>query len=188
MDARIIEKRLRERASKCNRTAYGICRKKRLMSDARRLASIGLRYEMKAQGVSNNNDQKTTTMTSEKISPAVQAIHESVARFVADSYLINLSKNVDATFGTLETFMMTFRSDIVAHFFRKADIIGIHNIKFRDVLLVSLARAEIRRRLEANSILAQKLFAIRAKQKAREENEARAEQMRFVALPIPKVT
>jgi hypothetical protein len=126
-------------------------------------------------------------MTSEKISPAVQAIHESAARFVADSYLINLAKDADATSGTLEGLMMTFRSEIVAHVYRKAEIRGIHNIKFRDVLLASLARAEIRRRLEANSMLAHKLVAIRAAQKAREENEARAEQMRFVALPMPKV-
>jgi hypothetical protein len=49
MDARSTEKLLRERAAKCNKTASGICRKKRLLSEARRCASIALGFEMQAQ-------------------------------------------------------------------------------------------------------------------------------------------
>lgn len=134
--------------------------------------------------VNNDNQQKTTTMTFEKISPAVQAIHESAARFVADSYLINLAKDTDATFGTLEGLMMTFRSEIVAHVYRKAEIRGIHNIKFRDVILASLARAEIRTRLENNATLAQKLVSIRAQQKAKADAEIAAETATWKPFPM----
>jgi len=48
-DARNSEKLLRERAAKCNKTAYGICRKKRLLSEARRCAAIALGFELRAQ-------------------------------------------------------------------------------------------------------------------------------------------
>lgn len=49
MDARSTEKLYRERAAKCNKTASGICRKKRLLSEARRCASIALDFEMRAK-------------------------------------------------------------------------------------------------------------------------------------------
>ena len=49
MDARNTEKLLRERAAKCNKTSSGICRKKRLLSEARRCASTALGFEMRAQ-------------------------------------------------------------------------------------------------------------------------------------------
>ena len=49
MDARSTEKLYRERAAKCNKTASGICRKKRLLSEARRCAAVALGFEMRAQ-------------------------------------------------------------------------------------------------------------------------------------------
>ncbi len=49
MDARSFEKLYRKRAAKCNKTAYGICRKKLLLSEARRCAANALGLEMRAQ-------------------------------------------------------------------------------------------------------------------------------------------
>lgn len=123
-------------------------------------------------------------MTSEKISPKVQAIHESTARFIADIYLNNLAKDTDATFGMLEGFLTTYRNENAAHVYRKGEIHGIYNIKFRDVLLASLARAEIRTRLENNATLANKLVAIRAKQKAKHDADIAAERATWKPFPM----
>lgn len=48
-DARNAERRLREKAAKCNKTAAGICRKRRLLAEATRLAAEAMRFEMKAR-------------------------------------------------------------------------------------------------------------------------------------------
>ena len=126
-------------------------------------------------------------MTSEKISSSVQQVHERVAFEIANWYMTNLCKETNGTLGTLDAMLHTFHFELAERVYQCARRFRASQMKYRPTLLASLARAEIRRRLEKQPTLAQKLAAIRAAQKAREENEARAEQMRYVALPIPKV-
>lgn len=103
-------------------------------------------------------------MTSEKISSSVQQVHERVAFEIANWYMTNLCKDTNGTLGTLDATLHTFHFEMAERVYQCARRFRASQMKYRPTLVASLARAEIRRRLEKQPMLAQKLAAIRAQQ------------------------
>ena len=146
-----------------------------------RTASLSLSY------VSNENLNKTTTMTSTKISPIIHASLAQTATCIAQAYLAALHNDTDNTMPTLENLVQNWKHEFAQNFYAFAKMRGANNAKFRIVEATAMARSEIRFRLSLGSseatAAANKLIAIRAAQKAQAQAEISAEQFGFRAIP-----
>lgn len=121
-------------------------------------------------------------MKTEILSPAVQSAHNSAARMVAEGYLATLrAAAVGDHFPTLCGYCCAGRHEIAAQVYNAAAARGVHNIKVRIRAVETAAKWEIKQALLADQRLAQKLVAVRADQKAREDADARAERASWPA-------